>query len=378
MKLMRLAVLTSVVLAVAVTAACNEERAITTEPVGARGFGQNLVKAQSNLPRGRVVFPATPAASATPANDSIIVELGGLDSLTGGNYVVWVGNDSATKFVRATGSLTVLRTDTTLNASGDPVFSTTTVPIGTVNQFSNGGSNRLLRFATTRAAIGINNADSANLVLVSVESGTAAAAPGTRRPLWARRSQAAAVGGRTIAGIRFGNYNSRLASEYVFATSAAANQVFGPAAFSATTLIIPRGRIEVRGAIYTVNDSNYYRPPVGYYYEAWAIRTDTLGRFIDTISLGHKATPAPGRLSFFSADTEITDPLYMFGTPTPVIFASQHRVSSDSIPAAVVNSTPWREFAWTYVTLQNKLSPAGRMGANVVMLVNNPSSISFR
>ncbi|WP_145978998.1 hypothetical protein [Gemmatimonas phototrophica] len=375
---MRLAVLTSVAFTVVVAAACSEERAITTEPIGARGFGQNLIKSQSNLPRGRAIFPTSPIASANPAADSIIVELGGLDSLSGGNYVVWVGNDSATKFVRATGTLTVLRTDTTLNAQGDPVFTTTSASLGTVNQFSTGGSNRLMRFATTRAAIGMTNADSANLVLVSVETGTAGATPGTRRPLWARRSQSAAVGGRITGGLRFGNYNSRLASEYVFATSTAANAAFGPAAFSASTLIIPRGRIEVRGAIYTVNDSNYYRPPVGYYYEAWTIRTDTLGRFIDTVSLGHKATPFPGRLSFFDADTQITDPQYMFGTPSPVIFASQHRVSSDSIPAAVVNGTPWREFAWTYVTLQNKLSPAGRMGANVVMLVNNPSSISFR
>ena len=164
----------------------------------------------------------------------------------------------------------------------------------------------------------------------------------------------------------------------MFATSTAANAVFGPAAFSATTVIIPRGRIEVRGAIYTVNDSNYYRPPVGYFYEAWTIRTDTLGRFIDTVSLGRKATPFPGRLSYYDADTQITDPLFMFGTPTPVIFAAQHRVSADTIAGTVVRGTPWREFAFTYVTLQNKLSPTGRMGANAVMVVGNPSSVSFR
>ena len=124
MNPMRLVALTSVALTVAFATACTEERAITTEPVGSLGFGQNLVKAQSNLPRGRAIFPTAPIASATPATDSIIVELGGLDSLSSGNYVVWVGNDSATKFVRASGLLTVLRTDTTLNAQGDAVFST--------------------------------------------------------------------------------------------------------------------------------------------------------------------------------------------------------------------------------------------------------------
>lgn len=379
MRHMRSAVLTSALVAVAVSTACQDERAITSAPVGARAFGANLVRTANNLPRGRVVLPASPIASATPANDSVIVELGGLDSLTGANYVVWVGNDSATKFVRASGSLTMLRTDTTLNAAGDPVFTATTVNLGTVNQFSNGGSNRFFRFATTRADIGIAAADSANVVIVSVESGTPGTSPSVRRPLWGRRSQAGTVGGRLIAGLRFGNFRPRLTEEYVFATSTAANAAFGPTAFSASMLIIPRGRIEVRGPVYTVNDSNYYRPPVGYYYEAWAIRTDTLGRFIDTISLGHKATPYPKRLSFYDADTQITDPQYMFGTPTPVIFASQHRVSADTIAAAkVANNTPWREFAWTYVTLQNKFSPVGRMGANSIMTVNNPSSISFR
>ncbi len=379
MKHMRFAVLSSAVCALALTAACQEERAITSAPVGARGFGANLTRVAANLPRGRAIFPAAPNASATPAADSIIVELAGLDSLTGANYVVWVGNDSATKFVRATGLLTQFRADTTLNASGDQVPTSATTTLGTVNQFSNGGQNRIFRFATTRAAIGIADIDSANTIIVSVETGTPGATPGARRALWARRSQAAALGGRLTAAVRFGNFAARTTEEFVFATSTAANQPFGPLAFSASSMpIIPRGRIEVRGSIYTVTDSNYYRPPVGYFYEAWAVRTDTLGRFIDTVSLGQKATPFPGRKSFYDADTQITDPLFMFGTPTPAIFAAQHRVAADTIAGSIVSNTPWREFAWTFVTLQSKFAPVGRMGAGIVMNVNNPSSISFR
>jgi hypothetical protein len=79
MKFMRLASLVAVSLAVFSAAACSDERAITTEPIGALGFGQNLIKQATNLPRGRAIFPAV-VASATPANDSIIVELAGLDS----------------------------------------------------------------------------------------------------------------------------------------------------------------------------------------------------------------------------------------------------------------------------------------------------------
>ncbi|MEY4856652.1 MAG: hypothetical protein RLZZ97_1482, partial [Gemmatimonadota bacterium] len=65
MNPMRLVALTSVALTVALATACTEERAITTEPVGSLGFGQNLAKAQSNLPRGRAIFPTAPIASAT-------------------------------------------------------------------------------------------------------------------------------------------------------------------------------------------------------------------------------------------------------------------------------------------------------------------------
>ena len=382
MNSMRPGTLAFTAVAIVVAAACSDERAITTEPVGAIAFGQNLSKQATNLPRGRAIFPATPIASATPATDSLIVELGGLDSLSSGQYVVWVGNDSATRFARATGSLTVLKLDTTLNAQGDPVVTTTNSTRTGVSGFSNGGSNVTMRFAATRPTIaGLATTDSANLVLVSIESGAPGVTPGARRILWGRRSQAAQLGtpARTIAGLRFGNFAPRLTEEFVFAQSTAANQPFGPAAFTASTLITPRGRIEVRGPIFTVNDSNYYRPPVGYYYEAWAIRTDTLGRFVDTVSLGHKATPFPSRTSFYEADTKIVDPNYQFGTPTPVIFASQHRVSADTIPAAKAGGPkPWNAFTSVYVTLQNKAAPPERMGAVVIMNVGTPGSVSGR
>jgi hypothetical protein len=380
MRLMRFASLAAAAGLIA-AAACSDERAITTEPVGDVAFGQNLAKIASNLPRGRAQFPVAVIASATPATDSIIVEMAGLDSLTTGQYVVWVANDSATKFARLTGNLQVQKLDTTLNSQGDPVFTTVNTNFTGISGFRNGGSNQTLRFTSNRVnAAGLGATDSANVVIVSVETGTPGAAPSDRRFLWARRSQAAnqLTPVRPVAGLRFGNFAPRTVDEFIYATSTSANVAFGPAAFSAASPIIPRGRIEVRGPIFTVNDSNYYRPPVGFYYEAWAIRTDTLGRFIDTVSLGQKATPYPGRKSFYDADKTITDPLYMFGAPTPVIFASQHRVSSDSIPAAVVAGRPWREFAFAYVTLQNKAAPPERMGAAVITSVGVPSSVSFR
>ena len=389
MNSMRFGIIAAAAAAIVGAGACSDERAITTEPVGNLGFGQNMAKIATNLPRGRVLWPNTPIASATPANDSIVVELAGLDSLTTGAYTVWVGNDSATKFARLTGNLTISRLDTTLNAQGDPVFTRTNATINNVSSFRNGGQNYTMRFASTRSlATGLAATDSAGVLLVTVEAGAGGATPGERRNLWARRGTTNATadtfttGGllRRVGPLRFGNFAPRPADDFVFATSTSVRVAFPAENFvTAAMPIIPRGRIEVRGPVFTVNDSNYYRPPVGYYYEAWAIRTDTLGRFADTISLGQKATPYPTRTSFYEADKKIVDPNYMFGTPSPVIFASQHRVSADSIPAATpAGKAPWRDFTAVYVTLQNKAAPPERMGAPVIMSVGTPSSVSGR
>src|SRR6476661_6809195 len=187
MTSMRIRVLCSLAVVGMVAVACDNERAITSAPVGDTAFGQNLLKQSTNLPRGRVLWPNTPAASATPANDSIVVELGGLDSLSTGNYVIWVANDSATKFTRLTGNLFMSRVDTTINNAGGPVFTPRTATVTNVSSFSNGAQNNIMRFTTTRTLSNIAAGDSAGTLIVSVETGTPGAAPSDRRFLWARR-----------------------------------------------------------------------------------------------------------------------------------------------------------------------------------------------
>jgi len=140
--------------------------------------------------------------------------------------------------------------------------------------------------------------------------------------------------------------------------------------------------------VFTVNDSNYYRPPHGYYYKAWVIKTGEYGVFVDTLSLGDKASPYPRRISFKDADISVPDPISMYvsGTPCapgvtecptqqPVIVASQHRALASEL-GAVTDGKPWKNFAWTYVTLENKFSAEDVMGGVVLMSVNHPGSIS--
>ena len=212
-----------------VAGACDDNRSITSESVGALGFGINLGVHNTNLPRGTATFPAAIVASATPASDSVIVTLAGLDSLTTGTYTLWFANDSATKFARVTNfNMTITRVDTSVNAIGDPVFTTTNTTRAGQSGFRTGGSNLAFRLATARnAATGMAATDSLNIALISIESAAPGATPGEVRSLWARRSQASAT---RVAGLRFGAFargiptaanagNPNANQEFVLATS---------------------------------------------------------------------------------------------------------------------------------------------------------------
>ena len=363
--------------AVLVGSACEDTRSTTLEPVGDLGFGTVLSKTSTNLPRGFVNFPAAIIASATPANDSVIVTLSGLDSLSTGAYNVWFANDSATKFVRATTlNIRETRVDSTINAAGDPVFTTTVSNVTGVTSFRSGGSNKTFRVATSRAtATGMAATDSLNVVLVSIEGATPGAAPGEVRSLWARRSQATT----NVAGIRFGTFAPRIPPA-ADAGKPAAGQEFVVASSTtagvATMTIVPRGRVEVRGKIMVANDSNYLRPPVGYYYNAYAVKFDTTGRFNDTVYVGRRTSPYPARISLYESDKTNPAPDVVFDSPR-VIFAMATRVSTDTIPDA--NTSPaWLNFGLVRVNLQAKASQEGRMGPNTVLEATLPKSVRGR
>ncbi len=374
---MRFILASALTTALVATTACEDTRSTTLEPVGALGFGTVLAKTSTNLPRGFVNFPASVVASATPATDSVIVTLAGLDSLTTGTYTLWFANDSATKFARAGAmDIRVTRVDSTINAAGDPVFTTVVSNVTGVTGFRSGGSNKTFRVATSRAtSTALTATDSLNVVLVSIEGATVGAAPSEVRALWARRSQATA----NAAGIRFGTFAPRIPAAG-FAGSPTAGQEFVVA--SSTTAgvgsmtIVPRGRVEVRGKILIANDSNYFRPPVGYYYNAYAIKLDTTGRVNDTVYIGRRTAPYPSRTSLYEADKTNPAPDVVFDTPR-VIFAMATRVSTDTLPKA--NSTPaWLNFGSVRVNLESKFAAEGKMGPVTVLEATLPKSVRGR
>ncbi len=369
-------ILGSIMIGVTVAAACSDERAITTEPVGALGFGINLAKQATNLPRGVTRFPSA-VPSATIANDSLIVSLRGLDALPAGSqYRVWVADDSSSTWFPATNAnLRITRVDTTFNAAGDPVFPPAIVQTTGVTGFSNGGSNVAVRFATSRAAITGVAATNIGVVLVTIETTPNPTTPSTeRRILWSRRSQRFGAGGgaNDSAGVNFGTFGRSLATQYLYSTSNAA---------SVPSLAInPRGRVEVRGSIMVVDDSNYTRPPRGFYYAAYAVKFDTLrGRFSDTVYLGRRTTPFPEQISLFDADFGGTNPApAIVLEPQQVILGMRTRVSADSLPKAITAGRPWREFGLVVITLQSKNTVEGSMGSSIVTQAFLPQSVRGR
>lgn len=373
MRPMRL-LLATAALAAAGAAACGGDRSITSAPVGDLGFGINLARTATNLPRGTVTFPATVTATgAVAATDSVVLSLAGLDSLTTGSYVVWAANDSATKFAKLDAfTVTVTRLDSTVNAIGDPVFTPTVTVRSAQSSLRAGGSNLAFRIAAPRSAFsGLAADDSLTVVMVTQEANAGATTPGEVRFLWARRSQASTA---RVASVRFGNF-ARGIPAAASAGNPAANQEFVVATNGAMT-IVPRGRVEVRGKILVVNDSNYFRPPVGYYYNAYAVKYDTTGRFADTVYLGRRTSPYPERISLYEADKSVPAPTVVFNSPR-VMYAMASRVSADTIAKA--NSTPaWLNFGEVRVNLQSKFAAEGRMGPNTLMLAFLPKSVRGR
>lgn len=371
MRIMRPFLIAASVVALAASAACGDERSITTEPVGPLGFGTNFLRTSTNLPRGTVTYPVGIVASATPANDSVIITLAGLDTLATGSYTVWFANDSATKFAPATAlSIVATRRDSTINAAGDPVFTNTNFTTAGAS-FRAGGANVALRVAASRAsAPAFLASDSLNTVLISIESGAAGAAPGEVRPLWARRSQANAT---RVASLRFGTFGRGIPAQ---PGNPGANQEFVVATNGAMT-IVPRGRVEVRGNIMILNDSNYFRPPVGYYYNAYGVKLDTTGRFTTATYLGRRTAPFPNRaISLYEADKTNPAPNVVFDSPR-VIFAMASRLDADTVPDA--KGTPaWRNYGFVRVNLQPKAGIEGRMGSATILEATLPPSIRGR
>lgn len=341
--------------AVAAISACNSERAIATDPIGGPAYGIRLTNAATNLPRGtaRFVVPTTGA-------DTIRLSFAGLDSLSGASWVIWASDTAGTTWYKLTGTLRAVRTDTVTNALGDPEAQATSFTSVGVSSFKQGGPRTAFTFTTTRAQSGIP-AGQLGLVLISEETDAAATAPGTvARPLWFRR-QRDSLTTSASGNLNFGYFSTDPTERYVYVSGA------------------QRGRVYVRDDVMLVNDSSLARPPRGYYYASYAIKTESLNQPLDTIYLGAQTAPAPRRsLSLKDADISVVDPLVQLGTPPQILAASTRVVAGelDGLPA-VTTGNPFRQVARTIVSLELKTGKVdeARLGPAYVLSVDLPTVV---
>ncbi|MBC7790971.1 MAG: hypothetical protein H7Z74_13575 [Anaerolineae bacterium] len=342
-------------------AACNPDRAVSTDAVGDPAYGIQLVLTGSNVPKGSVKF-TFPRNAADPVRDTVRVTLTGLDTLESGFYTVFLGDSLGTSFKRATGTLIVTRTDTVLNALGDPVPQPTTTTFQNVSSFQNGGPRNSVVFVTTRAQSGLTASDSIQTVLVTIEDNAQATTPSaSRRPIFARRGQGTAVPATGAASrtsqILFGNYGGANRSD---------DFVFIPTG---------RGRAYVRGSVLVINDSSLTRPPLGYYYAAFAVKGDSTRTPIDTVYLGEFTAPFPRRnLSLFNADSLIVDPLVQPAGQRAVLAASI-RIDADTVSGLGSGSNPFLGFTEVFVTLESKNKVPDRLGPAIILRAALPDII---
>ncbi len=319
-----------VMAAVALLAACDEERADINSPDYPDSYGFSLGLTASNLPRGTARFLATGA-------ESIVVVISGLDSLGAGSYVPWVGAANGSGFKRLTGALSVARFDTTFNAAGIPIPVTVNLDLGTVSSWKNGSPQQTFTFRTTRAAAGLAPGDPISHFVLSIE--TDGGAGGTPNPnssfLFARMTAGANV------ALRFGNYAPTLAEEYLYSPAI-------------------RGRGHFRGDVFQLTDSTMPRPPKGFYYGAFFYRPVFGAVAGDTAYIMDQHSPYPKRhLTQYDADMTSIDPDNVLDTPRMIV-AGGYRISADTL-SRFSGDTPYAGFTEVWVTLQAKEGIRNRM-----------------
>ena len=354
---MRMRLLTTLAvapLALAVLTACEDERAITREPVGDRAFGVRLLpSANFNFPRG--------SASISNTNGTVALQISGLDSLTNGRYVAWVGNADGTSFSKLTGDLARVRTDTVRNALGDDVPEQVTLPALTdIAGWQNGNPKTAFTFTASRASSGLGAGVEFGQVVVTVEDSDGATTPNLDRAfLWSRGSGA----------LRYGNYATSADDQFVFP-------------------FVGRGGAQFRGDLVVINDSSIARPPRGYFYSAWLVRRDTLNQVIDYLDLGPMTTPFPSRTSLKDADVSIVDPAFVYDNPYAIL-AGAWRFDWDNAPADVRNaslgatrvkqenlSKPFAGFSELIITLEHKLGAEAIPSPHILLRASVPGVVA--
>ncbi|MFN2398037.1 MAG: hypothetical protein ABR543_05245 [Gemmatimonadaceae bacterium] len=337
-----------------VLSACEDRRASVFDPFGPLAYNFRFAKTATNLPRGTVAVAL--GSSGPPAVPrAITFTFQGLEPLTSGVYEVWLAPGTAVTagtFVKATGNLTVTRTDTSVNSLGDLVFTTSTVRTASnVSSFADGGAAVTVKLVVDQSSFGSDPLVGNIIALVTVEATAGASAPGTVQPLWRRFSNTT----NNTGALTFGNFDPDPAKAYVYIPAG-------------------RGTASVRGSILVVDDSALTRPPIGYYYATYVIKRDSAGKAIDTLVLGAQTAPFPNRSqSLRDADVSLISGIVIDAPPS--ILAAANRVDADTIPR-LAGANPYRGFTELILTLENKAGDDATASPAIVLVATVPGIVT--
>lgn len=320
--------------------ACDPDRASLVAPYGPVALNFNL----SAQAAGDAKLPGGTVGAFRPAtgSDSVRISLRYLEPLTGGVYQVWLGRDTAgalTNVVPATGTVRVITAKT---GGRDTV---TTANASTFN----GRADTTARYLITVSPANLAADPAINVAFVTIEP-AAATAPGASspRPLWAKFTRPAS-GGSATANFVFGNYSADPTKLYAFPLTG-------------------RGKAAVRLNQLFVDDSAKGRPPVGYYWAAYAIGVDTAtATSNDTISLGEFTAPFPRqKTSLKDAD---------MSTPDPVVTDRPYSISAAALEYTGPADFRFKFYPTLVIGLKNKLADPAVLPPNRVLVGNLPASI---
>ena len=343
----------------AVLPACRVDRATIFEPEGDRSFdfamGPPAVGDRA-LPGGRVIVTRTGRAGST-ASGTIRVRLTNLQPLTSGVYQLFLGRqvgDTLRDVIPVRGTLRVIRSRT----DEDDEVTVDTTLTDNASSTAAGGPNTVVEFTITEATLGSNpTLAGRNTLLVSMQAAETATPPDVVSPLYAVNFTVRAFGPAPdtvkladTTNLVFGDYSPRAADRYAF-------QAVG------------RGRGGVRGNILVIDDTLLARPPRGFYYAAFAIRTDSLDR-VDTLYLGELTAPFPNRGQSLR-DADITAiPGLVFDRPRAIAAASL-RFEADS--GAFVRPMGNVDIV---VVLVSKFAPDGSLPPNRILVGTLPTIVT--
>jgi len=260
--------------------ACETQRSTVFEPIGDPAFDFVVTTGAAGLPSGTATVGAT----------SVTISAANLRALSSGQYQFWVLRRDAQNVdvpTQAFGTIKefFLTPSGTDPVTGDTIFVTDSTTISAVRAGGYAGSDDPV-VTSVRVIIDsladASNPATAHAVFLTIET-AAASEPGAARFLWRRIG----VGGS--GAMLFGNFGG----SDVVNLSSPQDYLFGARG---------AGLGGARGGEVSVDLTEVARPPVGFYYRAYIVRTDGTGVVVDTARSPWSPDAAVSRVSLYDAD----------------------------------------------------------------------------